>query len=327
MNSKKGSLKLLVDSGASISLIKSSSLIPKTKYFINEIITIRGIDNIKKEPIKTVGYTILELFHNKEPVSHKFHILASKSNITCDGILGNDFLEKFKVNLNYKDSILEIPNSNSIIKIPLLNNINDNNIILKPRSETLIKVNVLNPEIGEGIITNTVFQEGVFLSKAITKVDENSNAYATVINTLEKPVLILKAKIILEEIPKDTLIFQTNKDSKNIRKEKLLNNLRLDHLNDEERQSIQKICLEFNGIFHLEGDILTTTNAIKHEINTTTNSPIVTKTYRYPEVHKAEVNSQIQKMLKQNIIKPSKSPWSAPLWIVPKKLDASGKKK
>ena len=55
--------------------------------------------------------------------------------------------------------------------------------------------------------------------------------------------------------------------------------------------------------------------------------PIAAKTYRYPEVHKNEVKCQISKMLKQGIIRPSVSPWSAPLWIVPKKPGASGEKK
>ena len=32
-------------------------------------------------------------------------------------------------------------------------------------------------------------------------------------------------------------------------------------------------------------------------------------------------------MLSQGIIQNSTSPWSSPIWIVPKKIDASGKKK
>lgn len=32
-------------------------------------------------------------------------------------------------------------------------------------------------------------------------------------------------------------------------------------------------------------------------------------------------------MLEQKIIKHSTSPWSAPFWVVPKKVDASGKQK
>jgi hypothetical protein len=40
-----------------------------------------------------------------------------------------------------------------------------------------------------------------------------------------------------------------------------------------------------------------------------------------------EIQSQIQKLLDNEIIRLSISPYSSPVWIVPKKLDASGKKK
>ncbi|KAG6445389.1 hypothetical protein O3G_MSEX003922 [Manduca sexta] len=46
-----------------------------------------------------------------------------------------------------------------------------------------------------------------------------------------------------------------------------------------------------------------------------------------PKCHKKEVQTQIQKMLDDNIIQPSSSPWSSPIWIVPKKTDAQGQKK
>ncbi|EEZ99857.1 Retrovirus-related Pol polyprotein from transposon 17.6-like Protein [Tribolium castaneum] len=80
-------------------------------------------------------------------------------------------------------------------------------------------------------------------------------------------------------------------------------------------------------IFYCENLPLTFNNQIKHYIRTKDNNPIFTKTYRYQEIHKEEVRKQINSMLTQGIIRPSTSPWSSPIWIVKKKLDASGKKK
>lgn len=49
--------------------------------------------------------------------------------------------------------------------------------------------------------------------------------------------------------------------------------------------------------------------------------PKVTGTY----IHRQEVRDQISKMLELGIIRPSESAWSSPIWVVPKKADASGK--
>ncbi|KAK9702229.1 hypothetical protein QE152_g30071 [Popillia japonica] len=114
----------------------------------------------------------------------------------------------------------------------------------------------------------------------------------------------------------------TNPNSKKDRIKLLNENLRLSHLNKEESNSITHICHEFNDIFHLPNDTLTQTNATMHNIPTTDENPTHTKSYRYPQIHKDEVNKQIEKMLSQGIIRPSTSPWSSPLWVIPKKLDA-----
>lgn len=44
-------------------------------------------------------------------------------------------------------------------------------------------------------------------------------------------------------------------------------------------------------------------------------------------MHKEEVRKQITKMLDQGIIRRSFSPWSAPVWVVAKKKDASNVRK
>jgi hypothetical protein len=82
--------------------------------------------------------------------------------------------------------------------------------------------------------------------------------------------------------------------------------------------------------FKLPGDKLTATSAIKHYIPTPTipaNGSITLRNYKIPEHHQIEVETQIQKMLKDEIIQPSQSPWNFPILVVPKNMDASRKRK
>lgn len=118
-----------------------------------------------------------------------------------------------------------------------------------------------------------------------------------------------------------------NNNPCSITKTELQNLIRTDHLNIEERSAITKLCSEFSDILYQENEKLTFTNQVKHEIRTTDEIPVHTKSYRYPFIHKPEVEKQITKMLQDGIIRPSSSPWSSPIWIVPKKADASGKTK
>ena len=95
----------------------------------------------------------------------------------------------------------------------------------------------------------------------------------------------------------------------------------------EEKNSLVKIFNKYQDIFHLEGETLTATNVIQHEIHTNSEAPVASKIYRYPYHFKDIVNKEISNLLEQNIIKPSISAWNSPVWIVPKKIDATGEKK
>jgi len=81
-------------------------------------------------------------------------------------------------------------------------------------------------------------------------------------------------------------------------------------------------------IFHLESDRLTFTNAGEHVINLNVNQqPIYQRPYRLPYSQLAEIKQQLDKMHQDGIIDPSSSFWNAPLLLVKKKIDASGKEK
>lgn len=91
-----------------------------------------------------------------------------------------------------------------------------------------------------------------------------------------------------------------------------LEQLRLDHLNSEEKTGLMNIIKKYKDVFYKENGNLSFTNAIKYKIRTTNNVPIQTKSYRYPYIHKGEVQRQIKEMLDKKIIRQSNSPYSAP---------------
>lgn len=107
----------------------------------------------------------------------------------------------------------------------------------------------------------------------------------------------------------------------------ILENIKLDHINTEQRKQVESLIKSNNDIFYLEGDTLSFTHEINHEIPTTSDRPIYSKIYRYPKIHEQEIERQITDMLEQGIITESNSPYNSPLWIVPKKVDNSGLKK
>lgn len=104
--------------------------------------------------------------------------------------------------------------------------------------------------------------------------------------------------------------------------------IRSENLNEEEKGALLNLLNKYKDVFHMDDSApLSSTNAVQHKIRTKNDLPVYTKSYRYPYFLKEEVQNQISKMLDQGIIRHSNSPWSSPIWIVPKKLDASGKKK
>jgi hypothetical protein len=102
--------------------------------------------------------------------------------------------------------------------------------------------------------------------------------------------------------------------------------LRLEHLNEEGRKNVEVLIRKNQDRFHLPGETLEGTDILQHEIITTDEIPINVKQYRYPPVHRDEINRQIQELLETDVVEPSTSPYNSPLWIVPKKPDSEGNK-
>jgi len=98
--------------------------------------------------------------------------------------------------------------------------------------------------------------------------------------------------------------------------------LRLEYLDTQEKENVINLISHSQNRFHIPGEKLTATHVLQHQIPTTDDRPINTRQYRFPQIHKEEINRQIEELLERDVVKPSQSPYNAPIWIVPKKEDS-----
>jgi hypothetical protein len=104
--------------------------------------------------------------------------------------------------------------------------------------------------------------------------------------------------------------------------------LRTEHLNQEERESLRAICFDYQDVFFLQGDRLSSTTAAKYTIRLEPGTvPLNTRPYRLPESQKHEIESQVTKLLEEGVIEESNSPWNSPILVVPKKVGVDCKQK
>ena len=232
-----------------------------------------------------------------------------------DVLIGSQDLQKLQANINYKHKILQLGE----IKIPFYLEYNNNQINIKNVNSNIIHVPT-SIEDGEVYIPEQKFENFIIpecfakTQKGIAKIPVY-NPTKIEINFQER-INVIPCEYFQNEAP--------NKESENI---KFSEKFRLPHLNKEEREKLINLCYKFAHCFYSEDCDLSFTNQVKHSIRTVNNDPIFTKSFRHPHNMQEEIQRQITKLLQDNIIRPSISPYSSPVWIVPKKTDASQKKK
>lgn len=316
--SNANNVRLLLDTGADISLIKLNCLDDDVN-FKNNTVAITGIN----ETINTLGTCIGNIKFNDLEISHTFHIVPDQINLRYDGILGLDFIEKHKGVIDLEKKTFTTGNST----IKLIPQEIESCIFIPARSETIARVKVANGNNFEGICDSKEIHPQIIIGSCLTNVI-NHSGIVPILNITEKDVVIEMPSLVLEPYEgnnyEDTKICMIS-EVRDTRIAEIQNLINLEHLNFDEKESIVNICEEFSDIFLLKNDTLTATDAVTHKIPLKNDTaPINIRPYRLPQVHKQVVEEHTKKMLKDGIIQPSQSAWNSPLLVVRKKPDANG---
>lgn len=311
--------KFLIDTGSSRSFIspaKANEFFSDYKQHEPFTVVSTHAQSIHDE---VICIPLLKTF--KSTLPHKFFIYDVDSRY--DGLIGSDLLKKLSATVDMGNQILHTLNTEiAIIYSPPYE------IELEPRSETRVKIPT-NYQNGDAILDFKEFKEGVRMPAALVKC--NNFFATTVIQNIsdEKMTLTFKEPVnvtVYESEECELNVVTEDCEIDAILKENLTK-LRLEHTNEEEYEKISKLCYEYRDIFYCDKIPLSFANQVKHTIRTVNENPIYIRPYRHPHTQNEEIQNQVDKLLKDNVIQESHSPWSAPVHLVPKKLDASGERK
>ena len=182
----KEPISFMLDTGATLNVIKKRNLPPPVTPDASEVINLSGITAGKVPTLGTVRMNI----HNF-PV--EMHVVTDKFPIFQEGILGQTFLKDANY-LNFETSLLSWRN----IEIPFVMH---EPITVPPRTRAAFYVKVANKNIKDGYIPRIPVADGVYLGDAIVR-NRNGRAYLHVINTTEKEQHLVVPLIELQEIEK-----------------------------------------------------------------------------------------------------------------------------
>lgn len=305
-----GAQTFLIDTQADISVIKETSIENQLLVDQNETIFIKGITNAT---IQTTGSTHLQIHLGNQIITHKFHIVPDIFNIHVEGIIGKDFLKKYKCLINYENMQLTINTGTTTRILTICDGPHDHTFIIPPRTVITKQFRIASND--PCVVSNRELQPGVFVARTIVNAPD---AHLQILNTRDCPVQISKQILTFEPLS-DYHVYNIDKTQPNENRSKQLTELLTKRIPLQYRDNLIPLLSEFNDIFAMPSDPMTINNFYEQTLRLKDTNPVYIKNYRVPHSSKTEIKSQIKKLKENDLIEPCSSEFNSPIVLVPKK--------
>ena len=91
------------------------------------------------------------------------------------------------------------------------------------------------------------------------------------------------------------------------------------HLNEKEKVQLLQLLYKHQDVFSIDDDDIGTSTLIKHKIIPKNNKVVYRRQYRHSKEQEKQIDEEVNKLLKNGVIKESMSPFNSPVLMVPKK--------
>ncbi|CAF3494538.1 unnamed protein product [Rotaria socialis] len=313
----------MLDTGATQSFITKTAL-TKTKHL--------PLNNNQQHYLMADGYTtfkvvgLVKIFIDINQI--KTNIVVGVVDSLCtDCILGMNFINKYKVNINNKNKQIEIYTSNNKTTISMDDKIKDiitpchllNNTCIYPYQENTIKI-TLRLATGELLFSpahQLIHKENLIIPHSFISI-VNHIAWITVYNPTSR-IRYLKSNTIIGTA---SFISSTKLYCYHFRFTAQHINTLLTHIEDQQQlKELLNVLKKHHSLFDTSKTTIAQTS-MSHLICTGDNPPTTSKPYPQTIEKQNATYDTIQQMLKNKQIRASHSQYSAPVLLI-KKRDGS----
>lgn len=196
----------------------------------------------------------------------------------------------------------------------LLEGPDDQTFVIPPRCEVVRKFDIKYSKPTDiRYVPTQEITTGVFAANTLIQAN---HAFVRIINTTEVNKTINKNNLMTNDIKNyDMCTF----DEVNVERSKRVVDVLAKDIPEFVKTDFTHLCAQYTDIFALETDTMTVNNFYEQRLRVTDNEPVYSKNYRLPHSQQAEIDSQVDTFLKNNLIEPSTSNYNSPVLIVPKK--------
>ena len=276
--------------------------------------------------IRLLGMTTIPveiLGDNKRIVAKNVTFYVSDSEETCV-LLGRNFMRTFgKVCFDFDANKVQLGDIwCSGLKMNGGRAKLANDTIIPPKSEAYVKLKWRqgNGMVSADFIPNKVSPcSGVHAMRSRVLPDSKGEFFTVVVNTTDSDVCLKKNCHLGKLTARSKTVAVV--DTEDCTETSAINweQARIGDLPASDRKDILNLLKEYEDVFAKNSKKPRQVNNATHQIDTGQSKPVFRKPYQIPYAYTEEFDKQIQEMLENDIIRPSKSPWNAPVILVKKK--------
>ena len=211
--------------------------------------------------------------------------MTDEFDVPSDGILGKDFLKRYRCGICLDNYSLFIRAHNDTLKVPILEGPDEDTIVLPARCESVRSFNISVDE--ECVIPNQEVAPGIFIPNTIV---DSRNQLIRIMNTNSVLKTISKNIKLKVEPLKNYSMYntQSNKNQNNPKKSRTNELLELiagsvsSEVNLENKTELLNLINNFRDIFHMDNDKMTVNNFTNKNYELLTKHLYIEKIIGYP---------------------------------------------